>query len=318
MAPEPSAAPATWLRLAPLAFAAVFGAGLGAGALAGGALARRPTASAHAAAAAAGPDTSCVDRAAMEANANLVDQLRDYRGRLTQADESARDEAGKLARAEDRSGAPLVPRREEWARMARQGTVRLRTPCRSWAADHRAVIARRGGGRTETTQRGDLADRATLAGLSDAELESLDEVYARVNATLWSRIRSLCEANEAYRELDAAGAADREAPDREPSEQIATCELAIADADDAGGRAALLRVAEVRAAAAPAERVSGADGRVLHALAGAPALLHDEMVRTLGREKTAQALDHGVFCVDEVVYDLREPPPEVEVPVDEG
>ena len=48
------------------------------------------------------------------------------------------------------------------------------------------------------------------------------------------------------------------------------------------------------------------------ALTDAPAVLFDEMVRALGREKAMRAIDNGVYCVDEMLYDLHDPEPDAE------
>jgi hypothetical protein len=71
----------------------------------------------------------------------------------------------------------------------------------------------------------------------------------------------------------------------------------------------MMHVAELRAAGAGIERTSGVAQRVMFAVTSGPTALFDEMVKALGREKATRAIDNGVLCLDETLYDFRPPAP---------
>ncbi len=118
------------------------------------------------------------------ANANLVDQISEYRRRLeTLADEKARLEAS-LAKAEEKLAAAQAdsgtrrneydPTKDEWADLARKGQVNWRTPCYD--------------------KQGWTPSAANLAqlGLSPQDAAVIHDAYERSFQRLWSQIRPVC------------------------------------------------------------------------------------------------------------------------------
>lgn len=290
-----------------VALAATFGGGWTAG-RGSNAHASRPDVSAidpALAPGAGGPAPSCTDPLAMEANANLVGQVHDYRGRLAAAEQRAKSAERERARAAEVPPARLVTSPAEWARMAREGTIHVRVPCsRPEDGGHFMVRRPRQGGMGvgRAIRNGEMRSRAELAGLSPQELETLGEAYGRAHTRTWAAMRSACEANESFRE--AMEARDQDDPLTD-EQRIDHCRVRVLDVDDPSTRAALTRVAELHAAGAGIERTANDEQRVAFALANAPAALFAEMVGTLGREKTTRAIDAGILCLHETVFDLR-------------
>ena len=255
---------------------------------------------------AAAEPTSCTDRLAMEANANLVGQVHEARGQLALAQSHTLATERKLAAIAQAPSPRLVTSAEEWARMAKEGTIRVRMPCSRWNAGGRYAVrtTKRGSLTTGSSRNFETARRADTAGLSSEEQETLAEVYTRTHARSWAAMRSACESNADYREAIAE--------QDEPSEQVkmTLCSARLLDVNEPSTRVALTRVAELRAAGAGLERAGSDAERVAFAFTDGPSILHDELVKALGREKATRAVDNGVLCVDESVYDVRQADPE--------
>jgi hypothetical protein len=115
-------------------------------------------------------------------------------------------------------------------------------------------------------------------------------------------MRASCEASPEYRESIGSGEADEEPTARD---RINACRGSLLDVSTYGVPAALAGAAELRAAGASRERATGTEERVAFALSESPALLEEEMTRAFGREKMLRAVDNGLLCFDEAVYDLR-------------
>jgi hypothetical protein len=252
--------------------------------------------------------TACVDPAAMAANANLVGQIHDYDRRLVLAAERAKDAEANAHTLREVTSAPpgrLGTSRDEWERMAQKKTLRLRLPCTSWDSGsgfsfHRAQRGARMRVRFGTRS-AEVRQRASAAGFSPEELETLGDVYRRVHAQTWASIRASCEGNDTFRENVALL--------EEPTDEsrVATCRAAMLDVNDDTGRAALAGVTELRAAARGIERAAGDEQRVAFVLTSTPTVLFDEMARAFGRERAVSAIDNGVVCLDETLYDLHDP-----------
>ncbi|MBX3227497.1 MAG: hypothetical protein KIT84_14170 [Labilithrix sp.] len=245
--------------------------------------------------------SSCTDRAAMEANANLVAQLHDVQGRLALA-EHRRDEAeSKSAKMVSADRARVLPSVDEWGRMAREGKLRTRMPCSAWD-EHGSFSTRRAeGGRsfqTHGSQRTERLHRAETAGFTAEEVETFTDVYRRTHERTWASIRRTCEANEAYRGVAAEG------EEWSTESKISICRAAFFDLSEGATRAALARVTSLRAAHATADRATNDIERIAFAVTEVPQTLDDELVRAFGREKATRAIDHGLLCFDEAVFDL--------------
>lgn len=246
-------------------------------------------------------EDACVDRNAMAANANLVDQIGDYRRRF----ESARDTADSAARAvQALARAPssrLAPTRADWARMARDERIRLRVPCARWddAASYEVSSAD-----SSTLDRADSphATLAAAAGLSEAEIEAVGQAYDRALAKTWSSMRESCEASADFRAQLGSVVGERT-----PAMLVSLCQRAMLDMGNPSARRALGHVAELRAAGGGIERATTDEQRAAYALTTASAALYDELVSTLGRETAMRVADHDVGCVNDSVYDLHAP-----------
>ncbi len=241
----------------------------------------------------------------MEANANLVGQVHDYRSRLTVIERRAKEAELERAKAAGEPPARLVASRAEWGRMAREGTIRVRVPCAgpghgSHFAVHR--VRQRGSGLGRSGDGFETRERAAAAGLSPQELEALAEAYTRTHARTWAAMRSACEADVGFRESMEGRDPNDELTDEE---RIDECRSHVLDIDAPSARAGLTRAAELQAVGAGMNGATTDEQRVAFALASSPAALFDEMVRALGREKATRAIDNGVLCLDETLFDLR-------------
>lgn len=242
----------------------------------------------------------------MEANANLVGQLQDMRTRLARAEAQAKDAENKLAENVTAPPSRVAPAKDEWARMAHEGVVRVRMPCAQWNANGRFTMLHVGMGRGQgVVERSGRSRRAEAAGLTTEEQETLEEVYPRAHSRTWASIRSTCERNDGFR--DAMAEADSDMDDQG---RIALCRAQVLGAGEETTRRAMLRVAELRAAGASIDRASGDEERVFFALTLASSVLFDEMTKSLGRDKAKNAVELGASCTDETVFDLRTAPSE--------
>jgi len=249
---------------------------------------------------------ACTDRLAMEANANLVGQLHDYRRRLVSAEERAKGAERERTRAAESPPSRLVTSRAEWARMAREGRIHVRLPCSNIDQSGSLTVRRAGSIGIGTSFRsGETQRRAELLGLSRPEIQALADAYKRAHARTWAAMRPTCDANERFRTAVWAHDEDHPPTDLQLIERCRNVVLDL-DLDDASAGAALTRVAELHAAGAGIGRATSDEQRAIFALTNAPAMLFEEMVGVLGREKAVRAIDGGLVCLDETVFDLRD------------
>jgi hypothetical protein len=247
---------------------------------------------------------SCTDGLAMSANANLVGQVHDYREKLAVAQRHANDASLRATAAAGAAPTHVVPSRAEWARMARDGKVRLRLPCTSWDTVHAYELERNGSMiRTVNSFQNERTRRAEAAELSSEELDALAEAHQRAHDRTWAAIRSLCETDPGYREWRES-VNDEAATSRD---RIDVCRGSILAPGSVTTRTALARVIEIQAAGLGSDRASSAEQRVAFALTNASNVLFDEVARTIGRDKAIRAADNGILCFDESVFDLQEP-----------
>lgn len=243
-----------------------------------------------------GAATSCIDVAAMKANENLVGQLQDHRRAKAAAEHAAREAETMLAAAARARAVPpaLAPAREEWARMARDRTVRIKTPCASWKAGRRF-----GSGRERVHASSvEVHRRAAFAGLEEGELEALEAAYAAAHTRTWQAMRAACEEGPFF----AAAIAESEVTS--DADRVAICEASLLP-DDEGARAAIQSVAESRAAGKGVPGPSREE-RVAFALSESTDVLFEEMKHALGEDKAMRAIDFGVLCTDERIFDTAQ------------
>lgn len=250
--------------------------------------------------------SSCVDAAAMEANANLVLQLQDTQRQLRSAEQRASMAESTAVAASSSAPATVVLARQEWSRMARDGMIRVLTPCNTPSAtSHYAVRGQHRLNSYSHRGRSDPTARAEVAGLSPEESEALRTVYERSHARTWRAMQGVCEASEAFRDaVKEMGDAGSEAD----AVRSAICTNLLANASSDEGRRAIVDVAVRRAAAHPTLGKGPTDAeRVLFAVTASMDDLFDETVKMFGREKALRIANSGVLCVDEDVFDVREP-----------
>lgn len=287
----------TWVRVFGLGL--VFAAGWGGAML----VPQTPARAAATVAPVQAPEVvACTDPEAMAANANLVAQVREYRAKLSLA-EGRRDAAE--AKVVELSAAAQTKQvvSDEWGRMSREGTLRLKLPCASWDATggfssrraRRGSMSMGGPGR-----RGERFQRAEMAGLSIEEREELADVYRHAHARTWAALRSTCEASSDFRD------SMKEVEEPTDALRIDLCRGALMNVHDDNQRAAMARVLELRAAHAGGERATNDIERVAFVLTDAPRTLDEEMVKAFGREKATRIADNGVTCFDETIYALRD------------
>jgi hypothetical protein len=249
-------------------------------------------------------EATCRDPQAMAANANLVEQVGEYRKRF----ELAREQTSAAVRSQEAlTNAPpvrFVPTRDQWARMARDATVHVRMPCSQWNASASYSVVRGDGSRTIDVDGARSLERTKIAGLSDAELDLLAETYGRATAKVWAAMQASCERNPTYRENMAEHEADASA-----SARIDTCARTELDTGEASANVALVEVAAIHAAGGGIERTRNDTQRIAFALTNASKTLYEEMVHSLGRNNATRAIEGGIGCLDETVYDFRQPPP---------
>lgn len=146
--------------------------------------------------------------------------------------------------------------------------------------------------------------RTSASGLTDVELEALDEAYERTTAKTWTAIRAACEGDTKYSELLQRYSHGDEAP---PRLRVAVCSRVLLPMDQLEARRALAYVTDLRAAGAGISRARSDQQRAIFALTTASATLFDELTVTIGRERAIRAIDNGVGCIDETVYDVHDP-----------
>jgi hypothetical protein len=244
--------------------------------------------------------TACVDDDAMKANQNLVDQLQESRRQrmIAEAQAHLAELKSKAFERERAKPGALRSGRDEWSRMAKDGKVRLRTPCSSWSATSgfRVVMGGRHGG---TMRHGtDVRQRAIAAGLEDEDTEALAKAYENAHTRTWRSIQAACEEGPLFREAISESSPETDA------DRVAICQASLLP-NDASVRGAMRRVAESRAAGNGGPGAAPED-RVAFALSESVDVLYDEMKKVLGEEKATRAVDFGVLCTNEASYDLTE------------
>lgn len=235
---------------------------------------------------------ACTDELAMQANANLTEQVVDYKRRWENVRSLAPAPKTPAAKA------PFAVDAEEWRRMGMQDMIRVRVPCADYDAAPIFEMVQPGIGRQVTSNRLP-ALRAEAAGLGDPELSSLRDAYTRANARIWASIKDACPGEDEETTEDAP--------------RIRQCRRAVLDARKPAVRDAIREVAAARFAGAVTMRGGSPEARVLFALAASTDPFFEEIVQAIGRENAKRAVDHGVVCVDEIVYHVP-PPVTVEEP----
>jgi hypothetical protein len=291
----------SWLALlaAPLSFAA--------GAAGWGGARSQVESDAHAATiaspvAAAAPAATCIDPAAMDANQNLVGQVREANARLASAAAEAHKVSLTLAARDRDVPSELGTPGSEWPRMGREGFLRLRSPCVSMSGPSRVTMRgpRSGSLRTHPS---DASARARIAGLSAEEVNAVDELYVREHAALWAKLKDACAALAPPSE-EAESHDSRESREQEAErERHVTDYQRIAECRDLAGtgltKATVSEVAELRAAGVVPRASESPRVKVLFVLAGGGEDLSRDLVLLLGRDKAARVLAYGAYCIDE-------------------
>jgi hypothetical protein len=242
----------------------------------------------------------CSDDDAMSANQNLVAQLQESKRTQMIAEAHAHLAELRARSAEQEKAKPATLRsgRDEWARMAKDGKFRLRTPCTSWnqyggfrqvKPGHMRVTMRRGS---------DAHQRATGAGFEEEDRELLAKAYENAHARTWQSIKSACEEGPFFREAMSESNVETDA------DRVAICQTSLLP-NEAHVRASMRRVAESRSAGNPIPGSEPHD-RVAFALSESVDVLYDEMKKVLGEEKATRAMDFGVLCTNEASYDSTE------------
>lgn len=243
---------------------------------------------------------ACSDADAMTANQNLVDQLREAKRAQMIAEGQAHLAELRARSAEREKAKPATLRsgRDEWARMAKDGKFRLRTPCSSWN-QYGGFRQVRPGHAHVTMRRGtDVHQRAAGAGFEEEDRELLAKAYENAHARTWTSIKSACEDGPFFKE------AISESNPESDADKVAICQASLLP-NEAHVRAAMRRVAESHASGNPIPGSEPQD-RVAFALSESVDVLYDEMKKVLGEEKATRAMDFGVLCTNEASYDLTE------------
>jgi hypothetical protein len=288
----------SWLALlaAPLSFAA--------GAAGWGGGRSHVESDAHAATiaspvAAAAPAATCIDPAAMDANQNLVGQVREANARLASAAAEAHKVSLTLAARDRDVPSELGTPASEWPRMGREGFLRLRSPCVSLSGPSRVTMRgpRSGSLRTRPS---DASMRTRIAGLSPEEIAAVEELYTREHTALWAKMKDACAALAPPREENESHESREEETDRE---RHVTDYQRIAECRDLAGtgltKATVSEVAELRAAGVVPRASEAPRVKVLFVLAGGGEDLSRDLVLLLGRDKAARVLAYGAYCIDE-------------------
>lgn len=243
---------------------------------------------------------TCGDADAMKANQNLVDQLQEAKRAqmIAEAQAQLAELRAKSAERDKAKPATLRSGRDEWARMAKDGKFRLRTPCSSWnqIGGFRQVRP----GRVQLTVRrgSDVHQRAAGAGLEEEDRELLAKAYESAQARTWQSIKSACDEGPLFKE------ALSESNPESDADRVAICQASLLP-NEAHVRTAMRRVAESHASGNPIPGSEPQD-RVAFALSESVDVLYEEMKKLLGEEKATRAMDFGVLCTNEASYDLTE------------
>lgn len=266
----------------------------------GGAAARGvpPASPPPAAAAATEPaPASCLDPLTLEANARLVAELREAQRSAQLATERAQAAETRMTLASTTTPARLAPGAADWARMAREGVVTLRTPCMAWDATPRVML--HGTRRTRGRSASSVAMQADFYRVPDEDRDTLAAAYDRAHTRNWQAIRAVCEQDPDIREA-IAGLEGEAVTD---ARKIHECASVLV-----GARGEAMReVAALRARGADEGAKTDAPQRGLVALTAATQVLFEELVKSFGRERATALVEQGLVCTDESTFDLRDP-----------
>jgi hypothetical protein len=243
---------------------------------------------------------TCSDEDALKANQNLVDQLQETKRQQMIAEAKAHLAELRATAAEREKSKPPALRsgKDEWARMAKDGKFRLRTPCTQWnqAGFFRQVTP--GHGRVSMRRGTDVHQRAAASGFEEEDRELLAKAYEKAHARTWKSIESACQEGPFFRE------AISESNPESDADRVAICQASLLP-NESHVRAAMRRVAESRSSGNPIPGSEPQD-RVAFALSESVDVLYEEMKNLLGEEKATRAMDFGVLCTNEASYDLTE------------
>lgn len=261
-----------------------------------------PPASSPSVAAAAAPATepapaTCTDTLALEANARLVAELRDAQRSAQVATERAQAAETKVLLASKTTPSRVAPAAADWARMAREGVVTLRTPCSTWDASPRVLF--NGPRRTRVRSAGSVSTQADFYRVPEEDRDTLAAAYERAHGRTWQAMRAACEQDPDVR---AAIASDEEEVATDVG-HIRQCASALV-----GSRGDAMReVAALRARGTDEGTKTDAQQRSLVALTAATQVLFEELVKSFGRERATALVEQGLVCTDESTFDLRDP-----------
>jgi hypothetical protein len=246
-----------------------------------------------------GAPSTCSDEDALRANQNLVDQLQESKRQQMVAEGKAHLAELRASAAEREKAKPPALRsgRDEWARMAKDGKFRLRTPCTQWSdsGGFRHVKGRHSVGHRRGTE---VHQRAAGAGFEEEDRELLAKAYENAHARTWKTIESACQEGPFFKEAMSESNPENDA------DKVAICQASLLP-NEGHVRAAMRRVAESRSSGTPMPGSEPQD-RVAFALSESVDVLYEEMKNLLGEEKATRALDFGVLCTNEAAYDLTE------------
>lgn len=234
----------------------------------------------------------------MKANQNLVEQLQEAKRAQMIADAKAHLAEVRANAFERERAKPATVRgnRDEWARMAKDGKIRLRTPCGSWNQTGGFRLVQPGRVHMRMARGSDVHQRAAGAGLEEEDRELLAKAYEAAHARTWQSMKAACEEGKFFKE------AMSESNPESDADRVAICQASLLP-NEGHVRSALRRVAEARASGNIGAGSEPQD-RVAFALSESVDVLYDEMKKVLGEEKAARAMDYGVLCTNEASYDL--------------
>lgn len=247
---------------------------------------------------------ACIDPAAMQANANLVEQVTGWRLRAGKAEEASH-ESERAALARDKAaGSPLRTTRPEWQRLASAHQFRLRVPCDQWSGTPRFGVETLAGSAEYPGNSDGAGSRADAAGLDAVDRANLEIAYQRAFERTWSKMRGACEKSDAYREAVEGSTVESD------RERMNACVQALADLRATTTIDDLEQVVSLLARGRTIDEARAPSERVLFALAESSAELEAAMTVSLGRAKTERALDAGAICVEDTFFQLRPEPEE--------
>ncbi len=219
------------------------------------------------------------------ANQNLVNQVTDYKKRLEALSAQKVELEGKLssteralAAAQADGSAPRVKHdfdlsQDDWKELAKDGTVKARTPCikpEGWAPS---------------------AEQLQRLGLAPDDAATLKTAYAQSNERIWAALRPLCA-----QAVNSAEVAEKLGP--------STCQHLVLDVEGAkdgdATNEAMRLVGEIRSGARPMP----GPGEKLHpvakmflAVTHEPKAFEDELARAFGPEEAHRIAYSDELCM---------------------